>query len=115
MTRGRRPANRLLLALALTTGLVSGLAPTPAAADELAPDTIRVEGRGWGHGRGLSQWGSLGYAVDHGWTSDQILDHYYSNTSSTALEPQQLTVHVTSNDLQVLLVTSGVPFRAFIF
>ena len=36
-----------------------------------------VEGRGWGHGRGMGQYGSLGYAIDEGWTRDQILEHFY--------------------------------------
>jgi SpoIID/LytB domain protein len=29
----------------------------------------------------MGQWGSLGYAVDHGWSYEQILDHYYGGTS----------------------------------
>src|SRR5918994_307147 len=28
----------------------------------------------------LGQWGSLGYAVDAGWSSARILDHYYGGT-----------------------------------
>ena len=35
---------------------------------------------GFGHGVGLSQWGAKLYA-DHGWTYDQILRHYYVNTT----------------------------------
>jgi stage II sporulation protein D len=35
---------------------------------------------GWGHGVGMSQWGACGYAK-HGYTYDQILRHYYLNTS----------------------------------
>ena len=35
---------------------------------------------GWGHGVGMSQWGACLYAK-HGWTYDQILRHYYLNTS----------------------------------
>ena len=27
---------------------------------------VIVEGRGWGHGRGMGQYGSLGYAIDEG-------------------------------------------------
>lgn len=44
--------------------------------------SIDLEGGGWGHGIGLSQWGAYGYAVDEGWTSAQILDQYYGGTSA---------------------------------
>jgi len=44
-------------------------------------DTATVTGHGWGHGRGMGQYGALGYARQ-GWTSKQILNHYYSNTTS---------------------------------
>ncbi len=40
----------------------------------------RVEGRGWGHGVGMSQWGAHGYA-QHGRTYQWILGHYYKRTS----------------------------------
>ena len=35
---------------------------------------------GWGHGTGMSQWGACLYA-DAGWTYDQILTHYYIDTT----------------------------------
>lgn len=43
---------------------------------------VSVIGRGFGHGRGMGQWGALGYAVDDGWTYGQILDHYYGGTAA---------------------------------
>ncbi|HEX4904076.1 MAG TPA: SpoIID/LytB domain-containing protein [Acidimicrobiales bacterium] len=42
---------------------------------------IEFEGHGWGHGRGLGQYGSLGYAVDEDWPYSQILDHFYGGTT----------------------------------
>ncbi len=36
--------------------------------------------RGFGHGVGMSQYGTLGYA-QHGWTADRILAHYYTGTA----------------------------------
>jgi stage II sporulation protein D len=45
-----------------------------------ASSVVVVSGHGWGHGLGLSQWGTYGYAK-HGWTFDRILGHYYSGTS----------------------------------
>lgn len=44
-------------------------------------DEYTFVGHGWGHGRGMGQYGSLGYAVDHGWGYRQILDHFYGGTS----------------------------------
>lgn len=35
---------------------------------------------GWGHGVGMSQWGACLYAR-RGWTYDQILRHYYTDTT----------------------------------
>src|SRR5438270_323297 len=35
--------------------------------------------------RGLGQWGALGYALDHGWSYRQILDHYYGGTALGSL------------------------------
>ena len=50
----------------------------PAAA--YPSDKVELLGHGWGHGRGLGQYGSLGYALNHGWTWERILDHYYGGT-----------------------------------
>ena len=85
------------------------LCPT-GAANAFAPDIITVEGRGWGHGRGLQQWGALGYAVDHFWSYEQILQHYYSNTTSSAIADREIKVHITRNNEMDLLVTSAMPF-----
>ena len=41
---------------------------------------LAINGHGYGHGLGLSQWGAYGYAL-HGWTYERILAHYYSGTS----------------------------------
>ncbi len=38
------------------------------------------QGRGWGHGVGLSQWGMLALATK-GWTAERILTHYYPGTA----------------------------------
>jgi SpoIID/LytB domain protein len=64
----------LLLCAAGLVGLVL-LAPSPARADV----TFTVNGRGWGHGIGLSQYGAKGYA-EQGRTFDWILAHYYQQT-----------------------------------
>lgn len=40
--------------------------------------TVQVSGRGFGHGLGLSQWGSF-YLAENGVNYQQILAHYYQN------------------------------------
>jgi SpoIID/LytB domain protein len=65
------------LALALTFGLIPG-APSPGA-KAYPSDSVGIEGHGWGHGRGMGQYGALGYALA-GWDWPTILGHYYSNT-----------------------------------
>lgn len=38
------------------------------------------EGKGWGHGVGMSQWGARALAMS-GWSAERILAHYYPGTS----------------------------------
>ena len=75
---------RALIVFAAVLGLSSALlvrAPAPAVSAQTAIASVVVEGTGNGHGRGMSQWGAYGWAVDRGWTWTQILDHYYGNTA----------------------------------
>ncbi len=51
---------------------------TPASA--MAEDTFVFEGRGFGHGVGMSQYGALG-AARAGWDAGAILAHYYRGTT----------------------------------
>jgi stage II sporulation protein D len=46
----------------------------------LQGNQVRVEGRGYGHGLGLSQWGARGLALQ-GYSYQQILSHYYQGTA----------------------------------
>jgi len=43
-----------------------------------------VDGRGWGHGVGMSQWGALGYAQS-GWGHERRL--YYAITAALEFSP----------------------------
>jgi SpoIID/LytB domain protein len=68
--------------VALFVGLAVGLttafaAPVAAVADA----TVTITGHGYGHGRGMGQYGAYGYAVNYGWSWQQIVGHYYSNTT----------------------------------
>jgi stage II sporulation protein D len=46
--------------------------------------TFAINGRGFGHGIGLSQWGAFSLA-DQGVTYDRILSHYYQNARLTEM------------------------------
>ena len=52
---------------------------------ELQGQTVSITTKGYGHGVGMSQYGALGMAKE-GYTYDQILAHYYQNTSLTKIK-----------------------------
>lgn len=86
---------RRFVALFGIATLVAGLAPARLTHAELGqlPGGVIVYGRGFGHGRGLSQYGAYGWATVHGWSWEQILDFYYGgatgNTRSNLEAPNQ--------------------------
>ena len=55
------------------------LAAAALAAPAGAGASWKIEGRGFGHGVGLSQYGAYGFAT-HGKGHEEILGHYYSQT-----------------------------------
>ncbi len=93
MTKHRHVAAAAIVAVLAAT-------MTPAAAQDGPPEqdneTIIVTGHGWGHGRGMSQYGAAGYAVNFGWSSAQILDHYYGGTVAGTAPNELLTVRIDS-------------------
>ena len=86
---------------------------TPVAAQEVAePEeelVLSLDGHGWGHGRGMGQFGALGYAIDFGWSSEQILDHFYGDTTAGVQPNSLLTVRIdaANDDPTVVQVDSG--------
>ncbi len=82
---------------------------SPAAATTTSP-TISFVGHGWGHGRGAGQWGTLGYAISGGWSANQILAHYYSNTQFSSVANGPIRVILTANSGSDIIVTSSSPF-----
>src|SRR5215211_148902 len=76
-----RRALILALLVALMVPLVSGASPAGAGPNRQpdGPSQFRMFGAGFGHGLGLSQWGSYGLAKQ-GWGPTKILKHFYSGT-----------------------------------
>jgi SpoIID/LytB domain protein len=110
-----RPA--LPRALAALTGLLASLtvtlaiSPSAARADEIAvpgsDGSFPIEGHGWGHGRGMSQYGAQGGA-QLGKTADQITAFYYPGTAKQVYGNTQIRVLLQADegtDLQVLPAT----------
>ena len=54
-----------------------GVSTISTSNDDRGPAAVHLEGRGYGHGRGMSQWGAQGAASEHGRTYRQILRFYY--------------------------------------
>ena len=80
--RHRRITLALLIAAA-TIAPISQAAPHKASADNLPPIGIVIRGHGYGHGRGLSQYGALGWATRLGATWQGIIDFYYGGGGRT--------------------------------
>ena len=87
-------------------GVVALVLALPGAAS--AGSLFVIDGRGWGHGVGLSQWGAEGCAR-HGWSADRILAHYYPGTSITSVQPVSLRVLIAEGRASVR-IASAKPF-----
>ena len=86
--------------LALALGSVVGatpFGPGTGPASAFPGDTVTFEGHGFGHGRGLSQYGALGYALA-GWDFRRILDHYYGGTTAGSRPNDAIDVHLRMAD-----------------
>jgi SpoIID/LytB domain protein len=99
----------VLLITVLLAVLGMGLLSAPDRAE--AATQVDLTGHGYGHGRGMGQWGSYGYAVDGGWSWQQILDHYYGGTRLHDQGPRDYSVRITGLDgADKLTFTSAAPY-----
>lgn len=72
-------SRRLCAALALTLALMAGFFVAPSAEASHGADVV-IEGRGWGHGLGLGQWGARGQG-ERGESFQNILTRFYQGTA----------------------------------
>ncbi len=103
--------------------LTDSESPAPALADPASPDpagaspmlspqngaaaTFRFDGRGWGHGRGMGQYGALGYATVWGASAATILDWYYGGTTAASVgTARDIRVRLTAADNRWFVVAS---------
>ncbi len=75
-----------------------GASPGPVVNRSPYGTSVVVDGHGNGHGIGLSQYGALGYAIDDGWSAEQILDRYYGGTSATTIPNADIRVRLVALD-----------------
>ncbi|WP_240963317.1 SpoIID/LytB domain-containing protein [Antrihabitans stalactiti] len=76
--------------------------------NHLVQSTGQVEdiaGRGSGHGRGLGQYGAFDYAKA-GWTAEQIVAHYYPDSTLGTFTPGTILVRLQGRDDKPLDVYS---------
>ena len=92
---------RLLLAL----GVVVLSLPAQAGAGTL----FMIDGRGWGHGVGMSQYGARGYA-EAGWGYQRILAHYYRGTELRVVPARPVRV-LLAERVSAVQIGSTKPFK----
>jgi stage II sporulation protein D len=110
--------------LALTAGIIcsflaAGLAvagstgraprPSPPAGPQPGEPVFVINGRGWGHGVGMSQWGANGFAR-RGTSYDRILAHYYRGTMIGEAPVAKVRVLLRVGR-RSLTIASEAPFR----
>ena len=67
-----------------------------------------LDGGGWGHGVGMSQWGAEGYAL-HGFDYARILGHYYPHTTLALRGSTRVRVLLRENQSRVR-ISSPAPY-----
>jgi stage II sporulation protein D len=84
-----------MMRLAILTGALLALLPASAQAADLV-----VDGHGWGHGVGMSQYGAYGYALREGRDARFILAHYYTGSSYGTAPGARMRVRMKRNRTQ---------------
>jgi SpoIID/LytB domain protein len=81
-----------------TLALVGGIFPAASPATAAGLTSLTITGHGWGHGRGMGQYGAYGYALA-GWNYSQILAHFYGGTVASSVNPDEvIKVQLTEFD-----------------
>jgi SpoIID/LytB domain protein len=105
----RPGAPRRVVGLVGVLAVLAGVLSVPLAVVRTADATagpLVIDGRGNGHGIGMSQWGAYGYAADRGWSAGQILDHYYGGTVAGTTDVATMTVRLMRLDDQQTAVVN---------
>ena len=87
----------LVTASALFTAVAAWALPAAPAGASTLPSTLYLSGHGWGHGRGMGQYGAYGYALQ-GEPYTWILDHFYGYTTMASVGSPNIAVHLVELD-----------------
>ena len=87
---------------------VAVLVALAVPASATAGTVFLLDGRGWGHGVGMSQWGAEGYAR-HGYGYRKILGHYYPGTTIAITHPRPIRVLLAQRRASIR-IGSAAPF-----
>jgi stage II sporulation protein D len=108
-----RPVTAGIVSIAMAAGAVAvtvGAQPRASAAAEVvtrpASGVWVVDGHGYGHGRGMSQWGAHA-AATAGRSAEQILAFYYPNTTRTSIGNPLIRVDIGGLTSLVLRPVAG--------
>jgi SpoIID/LytB domain protein len=87
-------SSKFLVTAAVVTGLLGGSMGAAQAAEVVqVPAGFTINGSGFGHGVGMSQYGAQGMGLD-GYTASQILTHYYQGTAVNAVALPSTNIRV---------------------
>jgi SpoIID/LytB domain protein len=98
---------RVVLVAVVIAVVAATVAPATAQTGNVDA-VVTVEGNGWGHGVGMSQFGAYGRAVA-GHSHQEILEFYYPGATLTQAEmPDDLRIHIHSGNGTVVNPTGAV-------
>ena len=100
---GALPATALWLIIASAVWLLFTAAPAARASEATL---VNVDGRGWGHGIGMSQFGAAGYAR-HGWGYKAILRHYYRGVTFGRVGDRAVRVLLAGGQSRVRVMSTA--------
>jgi SpoIID/LytB domain protein len=91
-------------AVGLAIGLAAGTIQFAGAGDAPHRGDLDIDGAGWGHGIGMSQYGALGQALD-GRSAEQILAYYYTGSSTSRISDRVAASNFLRSDEDPLWVS----------
>lgn len=93
----------ILTAVSLAASVLTAGKSSAAPSAPLVPARFTINGAGFGHGIGMSQYGAQGMAKE-GYTADQIIGHYYPGTTiSKITTPQDFSVGLIQDATNIYL------------
>jgi SpoIID/LytB domain protein len=109
--RIRRAATVVVMALVVPAVVIGppggeGSARADQSVGRPADGVFTVQGLGYGHGRGMSQYGAYG-AASQGGTAQQILDFYYPGTGTGTASLSQIKIALTDDNSDVDVYYDG--------